>query len=152
MAAKKRAKKAPRKKQAAARKPTPKKKSGAKKTGAKKAGGRRATPAKKAPAKRKPAAKSTATRSAPAEKPARSAKPHKKSKRKVSSMQVNLGHVFSLRPRVSTTFRQPDFLTARHFLRDESYASIEEAARAVAEKALEMTHEGPSKLGFRPGR
>ncbi len=147
MAAKKRAKKAPRKKQAAARKPTPKKKSGAKK-----AGGRRAAPAKKAPAKRKPAAKSTATRSAPAEKPARSAKSHKKSKGKVSSMQVNLGHVFSLRPRVSTTFRQPDFLTARHFLQDESYASIEEAARAVAEKALEMTHEGPSKLGFRPGR
>ncbi|MFP8873309.1 MAG: hypothetical protein VCB42_01970 [Myxococcota bacterium] len=70
----------------------------------------------------------------------------KASKDAVSSLSVNLGHVFALRPRVSTTFRQPDFLTARHMLQDESYGSIPEAARAVAEKALELTHDGP------PGR
>jgi hypothetical protein len=59
-----------------------------------------------------------------------------------ASIGVNLGHVFALRPRVSTSFRQADFNTAKHFLRDESYAGIEEAARAVAEKALELTHGG----------
>jgi hypothetical protein len=70
----------------------------------------------------------------------------KASKDAVSSLSVNLGHVFALRPRVSTTFRQPDFATARHMLQEESYGSIPEAARAVAEKALELTHDGP------PGR
>ena len=67
-------------------------------------------------------------------------------------MSVNLGHVFSLRPRVSKTFRQADFLTARQLLQDEEYASIEEAARAVADKALDLTHKGPPKRGFKPGR
>lgn len=67
----------------------------------------------------------------------------KAAKTKVTSMSVNLGHVFALRPRVSTTFRQPDFLTARHMLKDESFATVSEAARAVAEKALELTHDGP---------
>ena len=70
----------------------------------------------------------------------------KASKDAVSSLSVNLGHVFALRPRVSTTFRQPDLATARHMLQEESYGSIPEAARAVAEKALELTHDGP------PGR
>ena len=76
----------------------------------------------------------------------------KKPEDKVSSMSVNLGHVFSLRPRVSKTFRQADFLTARQLLQDEDYANIEEAARAVAEKALDLTHKGPPKRGFKPGR
>lgn len=61
------------------------------------------------------------------------------------TLGVNLGHVFALRPRVSTSFRQADFNAAKHFLRDESYASIEDAARAVAEKALELTHDGGSR-------
>jgi hypothetical protein len=66
---------------------------------------------------------------------------------KVSSIGVNRGHLFALRPRVDTAFPPGDFDTAKHFLRDESYASIEEAARAVAEKALELTHQGSSRLG-----
>jgi hypothetical protein len=65
---------------------------------------------------------------------------------------VNLGHIFALRPRVETSFRQADFRAARQLLEDEAYASIEEAARAVAEKALELTHAGPVGGGFAPGR
>ncbi len=71
-----------------------------------------------------------------------SAKPNA-SKEAVSSMSVNRAHVFGLRPRVSLTFRQPDFQTAKHLLQDESYKSIAEAARAVVEKALELTRGGP---------
>jgi hypothetical protein len=154
------------------------KKAGAKKASPKsKTGGKRATPAKKAAAKSKPAAragakkaspkrktgakpaapaKKTAARREPAaavEKGSPAPKPAKKTtKGKFSSMSVNIGHVFSLRPRVNTSFRQADFLTARLLLQDEAYQSIEEAARAVVEKALDMTHEGPSKRGFKPGR
>jgi hypothetical protein len=91
-------------------------------------------------------------KSTPASKAAEPGKAKKKTKDKVSSMSVNLGHVFALRPRVSKTFRQADFLTARLRLQDEKYASIEEAARAVAEKALELTQQGPPKRGVGPGR
>ncbi len=64
---------------------------------------------------------------------------------KVSSIGVNLGHIFALRPRVNTAFPPGDLNTAKHFLRDKSYANIEEAARAVAEKALELSHKGPPR-------
>ncbi|MCZ6783065.1 MAG: hypothetical protein O7G30_07110 [Proteobacteria bacterium] len=67
-------------------------------------------------------------------------------------MSVNPGHVFSLRPRMSTSFRPDDLRTARHFLQDESYATIEEAARAVAEKALDLTHNPQSGRPFNRGR
>jgi hypothetical protein len=60
----------------------------------------------------------------------------------VSSLAVNLGHIFALRPRVETSFKPGNLETAKHFFRDGSYATIEEAARAVAEKALELTREG----------
>ena len=102
------------------------------------------TTAKKAAPKKKTGGKRTAV--------SKSAEAEKKPKAKVSSMSVNLGHLFSLRPRVSKTFRQADFLTARQLLQDEDYANIEEAARAVAEKALDLTHKGPPKRGFKPGR
>ncbi len=68
-------------------------------------------------------------------------------KGKVSSIAVNLGHIFALRPRVSTAFPPGQLNTAKHFLRDESYATIEDAARAVAAKALELTQKGPSGKG-----
>jgi len=130
----------------------------ARKTAAKKAAPKRqasgkqtATAAKSTP-KRKPATKARAEKDGASSKPASTEKTKKKPKSSVSSKSVNLGHVFALRPRVSTTFRQADFLTARQLLDDEAYGSIEEAARAVAEKALEMTHEGPPKRGFKPGR
>ncbi|MBW2421868.1 MAG: hypothetical protein JRH19_25255 [Deltaproteobacteria bacterium] len=121
-------------KKAAAKKSSAKKKAAAsKKTAVKK----KAAP-KKAAAKKK----ATATTATPAKKAAT-----KKSGGGISSMSVNLGHVFALRPRVSTTFRQADFLTAKHRLVDEAYASIEEAARAVADKALELTRDGSAGRG-----
>lgn len=71
------------------------------------------------------------------------AAPASKKKGTVTAKDVNLGHVFALRPRVRTSFRQPDFLRARELLEDESYENTGVAARAVAEKALELTHDGP---------
>ena len=70
----------------------------------------------------------------------------------VSSTSVNLGNVFALRPRVNTSFRQEDFLSARRLLEDESYATPEEAARAVAERALELSNEPTGKQGRKRGR
>ena len=63
-----------------------------------------------------------------------------------------MGHVFGLRPRVNTSFRPDDFRTARQQLRDEPYADLPEAARAVVEKALELTHGGRQVPGQKPGR
>ena len=60
---------------------------------------------------------------------------------------VNLGHIFALRPKVSTAFPQARFLSAKRDLADERYASIEEAARAVAEKALAASNRKPGKHG-----
>ena len=57
----------------------------------------------------------------------------------ISAMDVNLGHVFSLRPRVNTSFRQNDFFAAKRALREETFESIIDAARAVAEEALALT-------------
>ena len=69
-----------------------------------------------------------------------------------SSAAVNMGHVFALRPRVKSAFRQEHFLNARRLLEGESYASVEEAARAVAEKALELSNDPKGKLGRARGR
>ena len=81
---------------------------------------------------------------------AKSAEPKKKGS--VSSLVVNMGQVFALRPRVPKSFRQADFLTARDLLRDEGYASIEEAARAVVEKALELTRKPAKHSGGGGGK
>ena len=129
-------------KKAAAKTASPKRKSGGK---------RKATAAKTATST-KPAKEAGAGKGTPVSKPAEAEQAEKKPEGKVSPMSVNLGHVFSLRPRVSKTFRQADFLTARQLLQDEDYADIEEAARAVAERALKLTHDGPPKRGFKPGR
>ncbi len=86
------------------------------------------------------------TRAAPAKPVAAEKKPEKPAGA-VSSTRVNLGHVFALRPRVSTAFRPDDFRNAKLRLQDESYASIEEAARAVAEEALGITNRDPRKRG-----
>jgi hypothetical protein len=58
---------------------------------------------------------------------------------------VHLGHIHALRPRVNTSFSQAEFLNARRELAKEGYGSIEEAARAVAEKALAGANRKPSK-------
>jgi hypothetical protein len=151
MAVKKSAKKTPAKKTTA--KKAPAKKTTPKKTAAKKkTGGKRKATAEEAATGSEPAEKAAARKRTPVSKSAEPKKAKKKPKGTVSSMSVNLGHVFSLRPRVSKTFRQADFLTARQLLQDEDYANVEEAARAVAEKALDLTHKGPPKRGFRPGR
>jgi len=63
----------------------------------------------------------------------------------VSAEQVNLGHIFALRPKVTTSFPQAQFLRARRELADERYDSIQQAARAVAEKALSSANRKPSK-------
>jgi hypothetical protein len=129
------------------------KKTTAKKTGPKrKTGGKRTATADETAAGSEPAEQAGTGKGAPVSKSAKAEQAGKKPEGKVSSMSVNLGHVFSLRPRVRKTFRQADFLTARQLLQDEDYANIEEAARAVAEKALRLTHDGPPKRGFKPGR
>ena len=69
-----------------------------------------------------------------------------------SSAAVNMGHVFGLRPRVNSAFRQEHFLNARRLLEGGSYASIDEAARAVAEKALALSNDPKGKLGQARGR
>ncbi len=122
----------------AARKSTTKKKAGAKKkTGAKKA-------ARKKSGAKKEAVKKTAAKKKAAKK---TAKKKTAAKTGASSTQVSMGHVFSLRPRVATSFRPDDFRRARQLLASESYPNLPDAARAVADKALELTHEGPSHGG-----
>jgi hypothetical protein len=120
---------------------------------------------KKAPATKKPTAKSgdakpkgraapkAKGRAAPKAKGRAAPKAEPKGETGISSLAVNRGHLFALRPRVSTAFRPEDFLTARRELEDESYESIEAAARAVAERALALsTDTKKTKRDFQPGR
>jgi hypothetical protein len=93
-------------------------------------------------ARKKKAAKKTTSGEAAAPKQAKAA-----SADPASSLAVNLGHVFALRPRVETSFKAGDLDAAKHFLREESYSTMEDAARAVAAKALELTRDGPGGRG-----
>jgi hypothetical protein len=113
----------------------------AKKKSAKKAGKTAGKKASKKASKKAPAKKSGAKKAA--QKPAAAT---------ISSLSVNMGHVFALRPRTNSSFRPGDFMTAKHQLQDESYASLPEAARAVAERALELTHDSGSRVGTRYDR
>lgn len=96
-----------------------------------------------------PAAKDAeASGNEPGAKPAAAEKPAKKAsagKGKFKAQNVTLPHLFSLRPRVETSFPQDQFRAARQDLEDERYESLEEAARAVAAKALELTRDPASK-------
>ena len=146
-------------KKVAGKKSAAKKKSAAakKKAAAGAVAGKSAAAAGKPAAKKTGAAQKPAPKRAAAPKSAASVQPPKdaageKATDGISSLNVNLGHVFALRPRVSTSFRQADFLVARRRLQEEAYASIEEAARAVTEKALELTHDGPTKRGSKTQR
>lgn len=69
----------------------------------------------------------------------------------VSSMDVTLGHVFALRPRVDRSFRQSNLQAAKRTLQDEAFADLTEAARAVADEALKMTRDSsrPAHKGWR---
>jgi hypothetical protein len=129
-------------------------KGGRKAAAGKKAGGA-GRPVRKAAAKRAAPPRPAAEKPAPAPKAAPEPKPAPAERRAgkggAAAGDVNMGHVFALRPRVATSFRQEDFRTARHLLQDERYASVEEAARAVVEKALELTREAGSRA-VRPVR
>ena len=118
------------------------KKKAAKKKAAKKKAA--AAPKKKAPKK--------GAAAAPKKKAATKAAAKKKSPPKISSMDINLGHVFKLKPRVNTSFRQNDFMTAKRALRDESYESVSDAARAVAEEALSLTRGDSARIDTNPRR
>jgi hypothetical protein len=101
---------------------------------------------------KKAAAKSVSKRAAPESKSVGPPKGETKRGGKISSLAVNLGHVFALRPRVSTAFRQEDFIAARRLLEGEAYTSIEEAARAVANRALSLSNDPKGRRDFRLGR
>jgi hypothetical protein len=154
MAAKKKSSSKPKKagkKKAAAKKAgkkkAPAKKAGKKKAAAKKAGKKKAAAKKagkkKAAAKKAPTKETAAKKVAPAKAPGKTpAKTPAKGGGGFSALEVNMGHIFSLRPRVPTSFRQDHFREARHALSEDSFKNSAEAARAVADKALELTHDG----------
>lgn len=117
--------------------------------GTRKGATEKAPEARKASRKKAPAAKRAPAKRAATSKPARKKTAAEKTSKKkgVSSIAVNLGNVFGLRPRVNTSFRQEDFQTARRVLEEESYATLEEAARAVAEHALELSNDPTNRRG-----
>ncbi|MDJ0789386.1 MAG: hypothetical protein QNK05_21480 [Myxococcota bacterium] len=100
----------------------------------------------KSPAPKKPKAAAKAPPKGSAKTPAKT-----KGGGEVSAESVNMGHIFALRPKVPTSFRPEDLRRARSELRDEGYASIQDAARAVAEKALETSNKKPSRHGIGRG-
>jgi hypothetical protein len=155
----------PAKKKTAKRKATAKKKTATKRGSAKRAP---AKARKKAAAKPKSAKPAAAKKAAPVAKPVAAAprpaapaprpapKPQPASppaptgEGRFSAHDVNRGHIFSLRPRANTGFSPEAFDEARRELAEERYATIEDAARAVAERALELTQSRPPRAPF-PG-
>jgi hypothetical protein len=143
---------AAKKKQAGGKKKSAPKKSGAKKPAPKKAGKKKAAAAKKkAAAKPAPKPKAapkpvttppTAPKAAPVRVPTPA--PAAPATGGVSAADVNLGHVVALRPRTHTGFKPEAFAEAKRALSDQRFPTIEEATRAVAEKAVELSNEsGP---------
>lgn len=139
----------------AARKSTSKvtkKATGTKKPAAKKAAPKKAATKKAATKKaatKKAAPKKAAPKKAEAKKPASKKPAAKKAAAKGAFVKdVHMGHIFALKPRVDKSFRQDDLRRAKELLVDEAYESPVAAARALAEKALELTRKGPPKRGF----
>ena len=112
------------------------------KTVSKKASKKTSKKASKKSAKKAPSRASSKAKDDPAENPSdgASAPAVEESAGTCSSLDVNMGHVFALRPRVTTSFKPGDFQTAKHQLRDEKYDDIQKAARSVVKEALELTH------------
>ena len=135
------------KKGAAKKKSAPKKKAAAKKKAApkKKAASGTKSAAKKAAAPKKKAAPKKAAAKAPTKQTVekKAARP----KGSISSMDVTLGHIFAVRPRVNTGFRHHLLAEAKRALEDEVYATIRDAARAVAEEALSITNDPSGRQG-----
>jgi hypothetical protein len=119
------------------------KKTDAKKTTGKKSTGKKST-AKKAGAK-KGSAKKSGAKKASAAKSEAAEKKSPATKGSFKPADVHLGHIFALRPRVTTSFRPEDLRSAKHALVEEAYESAGAAARAVADKALELLQDGPAK-------
>lgn len=53
-----------------------------------------------------------------------------------------------LRPRIHVGFKRSAFADAKRALADARYATIEEAARSVAEKAIEISNDSSHKDPF----
>ncbi|MFP6655797.1 MAG: hypothetical protein VCB25_09220 [Myxococcota bacterium] len=66
----------------------------------------------------------------------------------VSSMDVSLGHLFSIKPRINSSFRRDDFNQAKIALKDEVYPDLKTAIRAVAAEALSLTRSAASGPAF----
>jgi hypothetical protein len=66
----------------------------------------------------------------------------------VTAMQVHLGHIFALRPRVQVSFNPESLREAIRVLAAEKYASLDEAARAVAAKAVELSNTRSARDPF----
>ena len=62
--------------------------------------------------------------------------------------EVVLGHVMALRPRIHVGFKPSAFSDAKRALAEARYATIEEAARAVAEKAIEISNDSSRQDPF----
>jgi hypothetical protein len=142
----------------AERKKSAKKKAPAKKAKARPAAGKSSAPAKKKTAARKKSPARKPASEATRKKPASAAKPTPKpvappAPQKapapvplaapagtVGADEVLLGHVMALRPRIHVGFKPSAFADAKRALVEERYASIETAARAVAEKAIEISN------------
>ena len=129
---------------------TPKKKAAKKKAAATKK--KSAAPKQKAPAKKKatsPEKKASIKKDTAAEKTkadgGESSAPPSRPEGSISSMDVTLGHVFALRPRINKSFRQNDLSQARRSLANETYADLAEATRAVAEEALAITRTATAR-------
>lgn len=134
-------------KKSGARKKATAKKASAKKSAAKKSGAKKSVTKKAAPKKAGAKKATTAKAATPTEASTAKANPTKGAGA-FTAETVNIGHVFGLRPRVNTAFRQEDFRTARSLLAEESYETLEDAVRAVVEKAHELGREH----GKRPHR
>src|SRR5262249_9582972 len=145
---------AKKKKAGGKKKSVPRKKADAKKAAPGKSAGRKKAVAPKKKAAAKPAAKpqpkaaapkATAPPTAPRARPAPIPPPAAPSiVGGVSAADVNLGHVVALRPRTHTGFKPEAFAEAKRALVDQRFPTIEDAARAVAEKAVELSNEsGP---------
>jgi hypothetical protein len=59
----------------------------------------------------------------------------------IGANDVLLSHVMSLRPRIHVGFKPNAFIEAKRALADQRYANLQDAARAVAEKAIEISNE-----------
>jgi hypothetical protein len=66
----------------------------------------------------------------------------------IAADEVNLGHLMALRPRIHVGFRPSAFGEAKLALADARYATIQDAARAVAEKAIEISNESGGQDPF----